>query len=213
MKSLAKTLMGVALALVLAGAAGAQPGPGEGPGFGMHRPPMERMLGAGGVAGRWWNNPKVMERLKLTDDQRKEMDQILLEHREKLVDMRAGVEKAELAMEPLVGADQPNEQAILAQIDRIAQARAELEKANARFLLAIRAKLTPEQFKELKSMRDEHGARGERPDRMERWRDRRPGGPGAGNQPGPDGGRAPAPQGGPGGAPPPSGPDDPQSLQ
>ena len=149
MKVLVKAFSAMALAMVVAGAATAQPGPGNGPGFGMHRPPMERMLGPVGGGGRWWNNPKVIERLKLTDDQRKEMDQILLEHREKLIDMRAGVEKAELEMEPLVGADQPNEQGILAQIDKIAQARAELEKANARFLLAIRAKLTPDQFKEL----------------------------------------------------------------
>jgi periplasmic protein CpxP/Spy len=209
MKVLVTTFSAIALAAVLVGTAGAQPelgnGPATGPGFGMHRPPMERLLGPGG-AGRWWNNPKVIERLKLTDDQRKQMDQILLEHREKLIDMRADVEKAELAMEPLVGADQPNEQAILAQIDKIAQARAELEKANARFLLAIRAKLTPDQFKELKSWREERGER-----RM--WRNRAPGiQPGPGAQPGPDGAPAPAPQGGPEAAPPAPGPGNPESM-
>ena len=56
-----------------------------GPGFGMHRPPMERSLGLRG--GRWWNEPAMIEKLRLTDDQRKAMDQILLEHREKLIDM------------------------------------------------------------------------------------------------------------------------------
>ena len=50
-------------------------------------------------------------------------------------------------MEPLVRADQPNEAKILAQIDKVAQARAELEKANARYLLALRSKLTPDQWK------------------------------------------------------------------
>ena len=50
-------------------------------------------------------------------------------------------------MEPLVKDDQPNEASILAQIDKVAQARAELEKANARYLLALRSKLTPEQWK------------------------------------------------------------------
>ena len=54
-------------------------------------------------------------------------------------------------MEPLMRADQPNETAILAQIDKIAQARAELEKANARFLLAIRGKLM-DAYDEIKSM-------------------------------------------------------------
>jgi len=50
----------------------------------------------------------------------------------------ANLEKAELAMEPLMSADQPNDAAIVAQIDKVVQARGDLERANARFLLAIR---------------------------------------------------------------------------
>ena len=108
-----------------------------GPGFGMHRSPMERALGLYGTQGRWWNDPEMVQKLQLTDDQRKAMDQILLEHREKLIDMRAAVGKAELALEPMMGGDQPNESQIIAQIDKVAQARAELEKANARFLFEL----------------------------------------------------------------------------
>lgn len=158
-------VISLSLAAVLAagGAASAQgPGPGPGPGmgpgmggpgFGMHRPPMERMLGLNG--GRWWNNPSMIDRLKLTDDQRKAMDQILLDHRKVLIDKRADVEKAEVDLEPLMQDDQPDEAKVLSQIDKLAQARAELEKANARFLLAIRAKLTPDQWKELRAARAE----------------------------------------------------------
>ncbi len=109
--------------------------------------------------GQWWNNPNVIEKLKLTDDQRKAMDSIFQEHREKLVDLRGNVEKAEIAMEPLVKADQPNESAVLAQIDKVAQARAELEKANARFLFELRAKLTPEQWKQVQEFRQNGGMR------------------------------------------------------
>ena len=47
-------------------------------------------------------------------------------------------------MEPLVAADPPDENRLLAQIDRVAQARAELEKANARMLLGISRELTHE---------------------------------------------------------------------
>jgi len=148
--------MGLAVAALLT--AGAQApesapvtgGPGSGgPGFGQHRPPFERALGPRGEHGRWWNDPTMVEKLKLTDDQRKQMDDILQQQREKLVDLRASVEKSELTLEPLMKADQPDETKILAQIDQVAQARAELEKANARFLLAIRGKLTPEQWKQV----------------------------------------------------------------
>lgn len=167
-------------------------GPGAGPG--MHRPPFERQFGGHGIEGRWWNNPRIIERLKLTDDQRKAFDQILLEHREKLIDLHANVEKAELAMEPLVRADQPDEPAILAQIDKLAQTRAELEKANARYLLALRSKLTPEQWKEVQDFQKNRG------EMRGGWNRDGRGGPGRGpDGKGPDG-RAPGTQ------PPPPGP-------
>lgn len=175
--------LGIAIAATfVAGAAFAQGpgGPGSGPGFGDHRPPMERAMR--GDRGQWWNNPKVIEKLKLTDEQRKSMDAIFQAHREKLVDLRGNVEKAEIEMQPLVKADQPNESAVLAQIDKVAQARAELEKANARFLFELRAKLTPEQWKQVQEFRQN------RPGMRRDWRngDRGPRGrndrgPGDGN--------------------------------
>lgn len=128
---------------------------GQGRGFNGHRPPFEHAFHGHGVMGHWWNNPRIAARLNLTDAQKKEFDSILLEHRESLIDLRANLEKAELELTPLIGDEQPNETKILAQIDKVAQARAELEKANARYLLAIRSKLTPEQWKEVESFRAE----------------------------------------------------------
>lgn len=195
MKSSLAIMLSVA-AVLSAGAAALAQGPGMppgmgpgmgmggGPGFGMHRPPMEAMLGPHGAEGRWWNNPNVIDRLKLTDDQRKTMDQILLDHRKEIIDKKAVVEKAELDLDPLVSADQPNESQILSQIDKVAQARADLEKANARFLLAIRAKLSPDQWKELKAWRAE---------RMQQRRDWR-GGRGPGRMQGPPPPATPGPQ-------------------
>jgi periplasmic protein CpxP/Spy len=200
MKSSMVVRLGLAIAgIVFSGAAWAQgPGPMGAPGQGMvHRPPFERAFGGGGFQGRWWNNPRVIERLKLTDDQRKAFDQILLEHRETLIDLHANLEKAELKLEPLVRDDQPNEAAILAQIDKVAQARAELEKANARYLLALRSKLTPEQWKQVQAFRQD---RERAPWGM---RERGPGEPGRRGQG--DGGPA-------GAAPPPPLPPGPQGA-
>jgi len=154
---------------------------------------MERAFGPQGKAAHWWNNPATIEKLKLTDAQRKQMDEILQKHRETLVDLRGNLEKAELVMEPLMRDDQPNEAKILAQIDKVAQARAELEKANARFLLGLRSKLTPEQWKLLEA---------ERANRHEDRRGWEPGGPERGGR----GGQRPEGQGGPQMAPPPPGP-------
>lgn len=126
-----------------------QQGPGRGGAQGQ-RPPVERMFG-NMPPGRWWSEPAVVSRLGLTADQQKQMDAVFQQNRPKLIDLNAALQKEELALEPLLNTDRPEEAKTLAQIDRVAQARAELEKANARMLLGLRAALTPEQWKNLQA--------------------------------------------------------------
>jgi len=126
--------------------------------FAPQRPPVEQALGAQVNAGRWWNNQRMIERLKLIDDQRKAMDLILYDHRSKLIDLQANLKKAELAMQPLMAADQPDAKLIVTQIDKVVAARGDLERANARFLLDIRLKLNPDQWKLLQEIRAQAGA-------------------------------------------------------
>jgi Spy/CpxP family protein refolding chaperone len=125
------------------------------------RPPMEREFHM--HFGRWWDNPHVAEKLGLTADQQKKMNQIFQNHKLKLIDLHANLHKQEAILGPLIGADNPNESQILAQIDVVAQARANLEKEFARMLLGIRRQLTPEQWQKLKVMYHE---------RMERMKHR-----------------------------------------
>jgi len=146
---LALAVAGVLMAGGMASAQGAG-GQGMGPGFAQHKAPM---VGAFGGGGQWWNNPNVVKQLTLTDDQRKAMDGILQDHKMKLIDLRANLEKAEVELGPMMKADTPDQRAITAQIDKVVSARAELEKANALFLLDIRMKLTPDQWKQLQAFR------------------------------------------------------------
>ena len=150
-----KAVFGGVGALLLGGMLAVAQGPGMGPGmgFGAHRPPMERAMGPMGQHGRWWKNPKVVEQLKLTDQQRKDMDAILQQHRENLIDLHANVEKAEVAMAPLIQADQPNEDAVLGQVDKVSQAKAALARARVQTRLATRKVLTVDQWKKLKAAR------------------------------------------------------------
>ena len=159
-----------AFALIVSGAmALAQPPQGQGPGPGgpppsgfggpggrdggretpppprASRPPMERSL----PPGTWWRNPDMVQKLGIASDQQKKIEDVFQQHRLKLVDLDATVKKEEITLEPLMSEDSPDESKTLAQIDKVAQARAELEKANARFLFAIRRVLTPDQWKKL----------------------------------------------------------------
>ncbi len=159
-------------------------GPDMGGPMAAHRPPMEHAFRMG-PHGRWWDNPETAQKLGLSADQQKKMDDIFLQSRLKLIDEHASVEKEEAILEPLLSADQPDESRILAQIDKVAQSRAELEKANARMLLGLRGVLTTAQWKTLQTLGPE------RRDRFERR-----------EQDGPRGRRSPDNNGAP---PPPSG--------
>ena len=111
---------------------------------------MERALRAG-LPARWWQQPALAQRLGLSADQQKRMDDIFQQSRLKLIDLNASLEKEEAVLEPLIAEDRPDEAKVHAQIDRIAQARAELEKANAYLLFSIRLLLSPEQWRKLQS--------------------------------------------------------------
>ena len=120
-------------------------------------PPMERSL----PPGTWWRSPEMVQKLALNSDQQKKIEDIFQQHRLKLVDLDATLQKEEITLEPLMAADSPDETRTLAQIDKVAQARAELEKANARFLFGIRRVLTPDQWKKLQELSRpaDHGRR------------------------------------------------------
>jgi Spy/CpxP family protein refolding chaperone len=113
-----------------------------------NRPPIERMFGAV-PPGRWWTDPAIVQNLALTADQQKQIESVFQSSRVRLIDLNASLQKEEVVLEPLLDADHPDEAKVLPQIDRVAQARAELEKANARMLLGFRAVLNQEQWKKL----------------------------------------------------------------
>ncbi len=149
-------LCGVALAQPPQGAPGMHDGPRFDEPRGKFGPPdggMRRLL----PPGRWWKNAEIVKSLGLADSQVQKIEQIFLDSRMKLVDIHASLEKEEIKLEPLIEADNPDENAVMSAIDRIAASRASLEKANAQMAFAIRRVLTPEQWKKLRSMHPSRG--------------------------------------------------------
>jgi Spy/CpxP family protein refolding chaperone len=112
--------------------------------------PLERALQAG-PSGTWWRDTAIVQKIGLTPDQQKKIEDAFQQSRLHLIDLTASLDKEQVTMEPLLAADHPDEAKILVQIDRIAQARAELEKANARMLLGFRNVLSQDQWTRLKA--------------------------------------------------------------
>jgi Spy/CpxP family protein refolding chaperone len=152
----------LSLALLLGAACAGyaqQPGPPMGPmgyhdqhggGHSMGRGGQEGRGGWGhggwGRGGMWWKNPEMVTKLGLTADQQKKIEDIFVQSRIQLIDLKASLEKEELVMEPLLNASPVDTAKASAQIDKIAETRAGLEKANAKMLLNIRSVLTPAQW-------------------------------------------------------------------
>jgi Spy/CpxP family protein refolding chaperone len=93
-----------------------------------------------------------MQKIGVSDEQVQKIEKIFQDHRLQHIDLHAALEKQEAILEPLVEADQPEEAQVIAQIDKVAQARANLEKSNAQMLLAIRRVLTVDQWKKLRDL-------------------------------------------------------------
>jgi Spy/CpxP family protein refolding chaperone len=106
-----------------------------------------------GLPGKWWQDPNVRQRLVLTDDQTKRMEDVFRAHRLRLIDLNAQLQREEAALDPLIEADQIDEAKAVAQSDRVVQARAELEKANSRFLIGMRRIMSPEQWRKMEADR------------------------------------------------------------
>jgi len=114
-----------------------------------------------GPSGAWWKNSEIVAKLQLSDEQVAKISKTFLDHKLRLIDLQAGLDKQELRLQPLLDVDQPEETLVSAQIDLITAARGRLEKENAMMMLDIRRWLSVEQWKKLKSLEAaEPGPRG-----------------------------------------------------
>lgn len=102
-----------------------------------------------GPPGRWWDDKKFAKSLGLNSDQQKRMDTVFGQNRDVLISRYENLQRAESRLEALTHAGKPSESALFAEIDHVAQARADLEKASTHMLLQLRDEMTPDQIGKL----------------------------------------------------------------
>jgi Spy/CpxP family protein refolding chaperone len=107
--------------------------------------------------GKWWRDPQISKKLQLSDGQITQLDQIFYDHRLKLIDHGAEMEKLDLKLQSLLDADQPNEGEIGSQVDLVLAARGKLEREYTFMNLDLRKVLSLDQWRQLKSIRRERG--------------------------------------------------------
>ncbi len=142
--------------IMFAGAQAPAPAP---PGFGWQGEAGERVFfrsrHPGPELGKWWKDSKIAAELKLTPAQINQIEQSFFDHRLKLIDLRADLEREETRLQPLMEADQVDEAKVSAQIDLVLAARGRLEKHHTMMMLALRRSLSVEQWKKLEAIKQE----------------------------------------------------------
>lgn len=106
-----------------------------------------------GPPGRWWDDKHYAKALHLRPEQKARMDGLFDENRATLVTRYQALQQEESKMETLSRVQTLDESALFAQIDRVAQARADLEKANTHLLLQVRKEMDADQISRLEASR------------------------------------------------------------
>lgn len=107
--------------------------------------------------GKWWQDSELAKKLGLSESQITQLNKIFYNHRLKLIDDGAEMEKADLKLQTLLDEDAPNESQVSAQVDQVLAARGSLEREYTMMNLDLRKALTIEQWRHLKSIRGERG--------------------------------------------------------
>jgi Spy/CpxP family protein refolding chaperone len=107
----------------------------------------------------WWDNP-LTQGMDLTDTQRNQIRAVVKEYRDRLVDARAAVEKAEGDLEDIFSEDTVDQRKGAETIERLANARGELTKQLSQMSLRMRTVLTVQQWQELQRRQGPRGGQG-----------------------------------------------------
>jgi Spy/CpxP family protein refolding chaperone len=107
--------------------------------------------------GKWWQNPDIVSKLQLNDGQISQLNQVFYDHKMKLIDYGAEMEKQDLKLQSLLDADTPDEGQVSSQVDQVLAARGKLEREFTMMNLNLRKVLSLEQWRQLKAVRGDVG--------------------------------------------------------
>ena len=156
----------VSLFLVVAGswcvacAQGTPPPQSSLPNFNFGAPPV--------IMGDWWRDPHVSEELRLSETQKKQLEQASLNMKLSLISAAANGASAVIKAESALNCDTLDEMSYEQQVNATADAAARLIKDVGTSLLAMRKILTPEQWQKLNAMRSTPNPQAQRP-QARRW--------------------------------------------
>jgi hypothetical protein len=108
--------------------------------------------GASPSTGAWWTNAALVARLGLTSDQKARIENIFEHYRQTIVANKTGLENEEALLARKLEAEtlEPS-RSVMSQIEKVIQARGEMERTYSKMTLEIRQTLTRGQWVQLQT--------------------------------------------------------------
>ena len=124
--------------------------------------------------GKWWENPRLVDHIGLSDEQQGQIRGIVFEHARRMIDLKAEVEKAGLDLAETVDQQDFDPAPVRAAYAVFQTARQKLENERFEMLLEVRLVLTYEQWQKIEEIKQRMkrnrqqqrptGSRGQRPE-------------------------------------------------
>ncbi|MCI0453999.1 MAG: Spy/CpxP family protein refolding chaperone [Candidatus Dadabacteria bacterium] len=107
----------------------------------------------------WWNNTKVLDQLKLTDQQKGKIDEIASSNKERLDNLRSQIKTYHKELDESAKNPNSTRDQILSEFDQLEKTRGELRKVEFEMSMEMREVLTPEQKTTLSGIKEQHKKR------------------------------------------------------
>jgi Spy/CpxP family protein refolding chaperone len=101
--------------------------------------------------GKWWHMPKVIEALKITDDEKTFLDQLFLEKRKAMIKVKSEMQTKKLDMESIMEKEPFNEDDAMQQFESMHTIGQQMWKNKFKFVIEVRKLLGKDRFLQLKS--------------------------------------------------------------
>jgi Spy/CpxP family protein refolding chaperone len=103
--------------------------------------------------GKWWENPRLVDHIGLTDDQQDQIRGIVFQHARRMIDLKAEVDKAGLDLAESVDQQDFDPAPVRAAYAVFQTARHKLENERFEMLLEVRLVLTYEQWQKIEEIK------------------------------------------------------------
>jgi Spy/CpxP family protein refolding chaperone len=109
--------------------------------------------------GKWWHMPEAVKKLKITDDEKTFLDQLFMEKRKAMIQVKGEMETKKLDMEAIMEKDPFDENAAMEQFEAMHESGQKMWKNKFKFVIEVRKLLGKDRFIQLKDQfrRFHHG--------------------------------------------------------